>query len=150
MGEDSSMRLPTALAMRWARFEQVVVVAKLVLGELQLARALHQHLIRAVDQHVVDLRVVHARLNGPQPHHIVHDLTSQRTLFVAIKKQPHFRYGLSHNFTHGALQHAGVHFERTFGVHLLDNIGADTLVRFIRNLVLPAHTHLKSLRSQLQ
>ena len=73
IGEDSSMRRPTADTMRSMMLIRCASLLKLDVGQLELAAPLDVHLLRAVDENVGHGLVGQQRLERTQAEHFVLD-----------------------------------------------------------------------------
>ena len=66
--------------------QDVRVVAKLQLGQFELAAALDVDHGRAVDQNIGDGIVAQQRLERPKPHHVVDNLDRESVLIMAVQR----------------------------------------------------------------
>ena len=108
IGLDSSTRRPTAADDAVDHVPQVRLVLEPDVLLAEHARALTEHLVRAVDDHLGDRRVVHERLQRAQPRRLVGDRRHQPVELARRERQAVGPDQVERGRLHRAAQIAGL------------------------------------------
>ena len=110
-------------------------------SELKLASALHEHLIRAVDQNIRHFRIINGTLNRPEPDHVVDDFTGKKPLFMAVQKEPLRLHRVGDGSCNLLFELLGLHMKRCLRVDTFDDEASQARIDALINIDLFHYFH---------
>ena len=104
---------------------QMAIVLELGRDALQLAGALHEHVLVRVDENIADGRVAQQRLQRPQPEHVVEQLDEQPLALAEAERRAFFGEQLTEHGPYLALGARTIRLRQRLEVQAVEQLAMD-------------------------